>query len=128
MTQNTHNSGPAWHAQTGRLIMAAAILHIVLGIGFYAEPLGDIVQDGLWNAIGTNADRDAGFWFMFSGVLFLMLGGLIHWVYRHTGTLPSFLGWSMLALSFAGVILMPVSGAWLVIGLAIMLIAISRRT
>jgi Family of unknown function (DUF6463) len=55
------------------------------------------------------------------------LGGLIHWARAGTGRLPAFLGWSLLALGAAGVILMPVSGFWVVLPQAVMMIVVARR-
>jgi hypothetical protein len=43
------------------------------------------------------------------------------------GRLPAFLDWSLLALGAAGVILMPVSGFWVVLLQAVMMIVVARR-
>lgn len=112
---------------TGRLIIATAILHITLGIAFYAKPLHDIAAAGLLDTI-SNADRDAAFWFMFGGMLWLMIGYLAHWTQRKTGTLPAAFGWGTIALSIAGIIIMPASGAWLVLGLGVLILAVARSS
>ncbi len=116
----------------GPLLMATSALHLLAGLMFYARPLAAIARDGFFNAVIPNLatpsfDRDAAFWFMFFGVMLLILGGLMHWAQNRLGTLPAFLGWALLALSAAGVILMPVSGFWLVLPQAVLVLAVARQ-
>ena len=94
----------------GRLLLATGIIHTLVGLLAYAAPLADIGRAGVVNAVGTHADRDAAVWFLLSGVLLITLGGLSRWAQRHTGTLPAFLGWTLLAVAAAVAILMPLSG------------------
>ena len=61
------------------------------------------------------------------GAMTLILGGLVHWAQDRTGTLPSFLGWSLLALGLAGVVLMPFSGFWMILPLAVLMVVVARR-
>ena len=119
----------------GPLLMATGVLHLVSGFVFYSGPLFAIAADGFLNAVKADVafstfDRlaaFAAFWYMIFGVMLLMLGGLIHWAQARTGTLPAFLGWSLLALGVVGVILMPASGFWLALPQAVLMLVVARQ-
>src|SRR4030095_11151808 len=69
------------------------------------------------------------FWFLFGGLQMLALGHLLAWIERQLKRrAPSFIGWELLALSIAGLLVMPVSGFWLVLAVAIYTIVLARRS
>jgi len=113
--------------------MATGVLHLLMGIlVLYSRPLADIARDGFFGAVepqtlASTFDREAAVWFVMFGLLTLILGGLVHWAQARTGFLPAFLGWSVLLLSLVGLILMPLSGFWVVLPQAVMMILVSRR-
>jgi hypothetical protein len=116
----------------GPLLIATGVLHLLVGLMFYVRPLTAIARDGFFNAVTPDLaapafDRDAAFWFMFFGVMILILGALMHWSQARIGSLPAFLGWALLSLGVAGVILMPLSGFWLVLPQAVLVLAVARR-
>ncbi len=110
----------------GHIILATAVLHVIIGIAAFPAPLQDIVNDGLFNAVGEHDDRNAAMWFMFNGALMLWLGIAVRWSQAQTGSLPPALGWSMLWLSMFGAVLVPASGFWIMILIALLLIAVAR--
>ena len=94
----------------GPLLIATGIIHTLVGLLAYAAPLAAIGRAGVFNAVGSHADRDAAVWFLLSGVLLITLGQLCRWTQQQTGTLPAFLGWTLLGVAAATATLMPVSG------------------
>ncbi|NDJ77949.1 MAG: hypothetical protein GYB65_16995, partial [Chloroflexi bacterium] len=102
-------------------------LHCVVGLFFYAKPLGEIARAGFFNAADKTPARDGAFWFMFTGAMLLLLGEVVRWTHKRTGTLPASLGWGFLALSVVGALMMPVSGFWLVIPVSGLLLRAARR-
>ena len=116
--------------RVGPLLMAMGILHLLGGLIFYPRPLAAIAQDGFLDAVNLNPaqfDREAAFWWTVSGVMLLILGGLVHWSQARTGTLPAFFGWALLATGVAGVTLMPASGLWLALPPAVLVLAVARQ-
>jgi uncharacterized membrane protein HdeD (DUF308 family) len=114
----------------GPLLMAIGVLHLLASLIFYPQPVAAIAQDGFFNAVELNPaqfDREAAFWWTVSGVMLLILGSLVHWAQAQTGTLPAFLGWALLALGVAGVILMPASGFWLFLPPAVLVLTSAQR-
>ncbi len=116
---------------TGPLLMGTAVLHNVVGIFFLREPLLAIMRDGIVNAISPNQmqpnfDREAAFWFLLVGVLLFILGQLAQWVQQKTDALPDALGWWLLGLALVGVVMMPVSGFWLILPQAAYILYVNR--
>jgi hypothetical protein len=115
---------------SGLLLMATGVLDLLYVLAFHSRQLAAMAQDGFFDAVELNPaqfDREAAFWHMMFGVMFVVLGALVHWTQAQMGTLPAFLGWALLALGIAGVILMPASGFWLVLPQAVLMLVVARR-
>ncbi len=118
---------------SGLLLIAIGVLHTVVGI-----LTGYSVRSQISRAtFSTEASRQLvaalgnqfAFWFLFGGFLMLALGRLLTWIERRLGRpVPSFIGWELLALSAAGLLVMPVSGFWFVFAVAIYTIVMARRS
>ena len=108
------------------LLLATGIIHTLVGLLAYAAPLADIGRAGVFNAVGTHADRDAAVWFLLTGVLLITLGQLCRWAQQHSGTLPAFVGWTLLGVAAAVAVLMPVSG-WPLVAAAGGLLLVAAR-
>lgn len=100
---------------SGFLLIATGVLHCAVGLVLGWALLGEIVADGLIGAIADDPSRNAIFWFMFGGVMMIMLGALMHEVETEREALPHWLGWSLIALGLGGGLCIPASGFWLVI-------------
>ena len=95
-----------------QIIFAIATLHTLVGLFFGAAVLGEIAQDGFFNTIAFQFDREAIFWFLMTGILLYIIGGLIRWMQRENGRLPGWRAWSFWLIGLPSVILMPASGLW----------------
>jgi hypothetical protein len=115
---------------SGPLLMATGVLDLLYVFVFHFGQLAAISRDGFFGAVEVDPvqlDREVAFWHLVFGVTIVILGGVIHWAQGRTGTLPAFLGWSLLALSLFGAILVPVSGFWLVVPQAVLVLVVARR-
>lgn len=115
---------------SGSLLMAVGALDLLYVLVFHSRQLVAVAQDGFFAAVELSPaylDREVAFWHLMFGVTILLLGGLIRWTQAKTGTLPSFVGWSLLALGVFGAVLVPVSGFWLLPPLAVLMLAEARR-
>ncbi|KEQ25428.1 DUF6463 family protein [Paenibacillus tyrfis] len=107
---------------SGMMLAWTAVLHTVVGIIIYWQPLADIGRSGLFNSIGPHYDRGSAFWFLLFGALLFMLAGLIRWLTQvKRMEIPKFIGVYMLVLCLVGVFFTPVSGFWLVIPQALII-------
>lgn len=99
----------------GRWIVGVGILHTLFGVIMGVSTLWAISHEGVWNSIDGHPGRPEVFWFLTSGFLIILLGALVDWLEGRGLTPPRFFGWSFLALLVVMIVLMPVSGVWLLV-------------
>lgn len=108
----------------GKALLLIGVLHEAVGIaaGIGALPLSDgpprnlfreIVAAGVIGAVEVDRARTVLFWYLFFGLLLLMLGfALDRWEVRGD-RLPASVGWQLVILAVGGGLLIPASGFWL---------------
>lgn len=110
----------------GLALVAIGVLHIALTPVFYGEALRSVVEAGVVASVEADPAlvdlRSAGFWYVNAGIGMLLLGLVVAWAERRTGTIPGFLGWVLLGLAAWGLLLMPASGYWAVLVVALLAI------
>jgi hypothetical protein len=112
---------------SGNLLIATGVLHNIIGFVMGWNVLADIVKSGFVNSIHEEMDRNAIFWFLFGGFAMIMLGKLMQDYIKAGSSLPKWLGVSLLVLSLTGAIMMPVSGFWLVIPQALLVLSMQKK-
>jgi hypothetical protein len=116
--------------KSGHLLMAIGVLDLLYVLVFHFRQFVFIAQDGFFDAVElgpAHLDREVAFWHLTFGITVLILGGLVRWTQARTGTLPAFLGWSLLVLGSLGAVLVPVSGFWAVPPLAVLMLLTARH-
>lgn len=111
----------------GKLLLATAAVHLVVGEVATAGPLAAVGRAGGVNAVEPHPDRMAAVWFMLLGVVLGLLGGLTDWAQAERGRLPASLGWDPLGLGALGAALMPASGFWLALPQGLLALRAARR-
>ncbi len=111
----------------GRFLMAIAVIHFLFGVGFGLGRILEIARDGAFNAVDSHPHRQLIFWFVVFAVPLYLLGLLVSWIGSQRERAPAWLGWSLLAFGLVGAFLMPVSGFWLVIAPAVLLLRRAAR-
>ncbi|GAB6121387.1 DUF6463 family protein [Dysgonomonas termitidis] len=113
---------------SGVFLMITGILHVAIAILEGKETLVAILKDG-FDSIGSDVLRNQAFWFLICGVIIIFWGQTLHFYIKKTRTpLPSSLGWSLLIISLVGCFFVPVSGFWLFIPQALIMILASRNS
>ena len=112
-----HRSTPAkttWRQQwIGLWIIGVAIIHTGYGAIFFGTIFVDIIRRGIINTVGVDPMVGAAVWFLMFGFVLGLLGGAVASLQRSEAPLPASVGWGLLAVVVAGVLLMPASGFWL---------------
>ena len=114
---------------SGYLLIATGVIHNLLGFVMGKDVLLQILNSGVINSINTEMDRNAIFWFLFSGFMMMILGKLMQDYIKHFNkALPVSLGHYLLALTIVGCIIMPISGFWIVLPQAVLIIVGGKKT
>lgn len=100
-----------------RLVLAVAAVHVLLGLT--AAPLRGMLQDGLFDTVGSDASREAAVWFLVTGLALLMIGESTREQVRVTGRLPRSLAPFLLGSGALICLVIPASGAWALLGLGV---------
>ncbi|WP_199617606.1 DUF6463 family protein [Paenibacillus alkalitolerans] len=103
--------------RAGLFLMLTGWLHTAVGLILYRKQLQEILADGLWNTAPEGEwEAMTVFWFMMFGFMLIYLGYTADWLLKKKGIAPPpAFGWILLAICLAGVVVMPVSGFWLVL-------------
>lgn len=113
---------------SGIYLWATGVIHLIFGLVSGWSNYMPMLRDGLVNSVGSDFERGFILWFLVCGVMLLMLGTLLQHYIKATGRpAPMFLGISLLVFSAVGCLIEPVSGFWLFIPQAIIIIAANRR-
>lgn len=112
---------------SGNLLIAIGVLHNLIGFTMGWGVLSEIARSGFVNSINQEMDRNAIFWFLFCGFMLMIIGKMIQEKLQEDGRVPRWLGMSLLSLAGVGVVMMPLSGIWLVLPPAIMLLMPDKK-
>lgn len=114
---------------SGPLLVATGVLDILYVLVSYSRQFAAIFQEALVDAVGGPGAARPRNRVLAPDVRRHVRGAGRPrcWTQSRTGTLPAFLGWSLLALSLFGAIFVPVSGFWLVLLLALLVLLAARR-
>lgn len=117
---------------SGYWLLVTSIIHVIVGFWLYGEPLTEIASNGFFNSVAPNPfapdfAREDAFWFMTLTAFFVILAQLCFWADSHKISLPESIGWNLLITSIIGAIAIPISGFWLLIVPACLIIATSRK-
>lgn len=100
-------------AWIGKWLFAVGVIHSLFGFVFMRNTLAVLWLEGVFNTVNGQPAREAIFWFLYTGFLLLVVGVLIDQVERSNLVIPWFVTWSFVAMAVIGVVVMPISGIWL---------------
>ena len=112
-----------------RLLALTGIGHTLVGLVLFRQPLRAILDDGIVNSIGQGQfDRGAAFWFLLFSPICLALAQIVsHAVARGDGRTLRIIGGYLLAMGVLGAAVMPISGFWILIAIAPLLLRTAGR-
>ena len=112
-----------------RLLKVTAVGHALIGLVLFRVPLAAIVGDGVLNSVTGQLDREAAFWFLLFSPICFALGQIVERaVHQGDARLLAIVGWHLLGIGVVGAIIMPVSGFWIVIAIAPLVLTAARHT
>jgi len=113
---------------SGTLFSITGIIHIIVGFLMGKDAYLGMLRDGLFDSVKDDYVRGFALWFLLFGVLMIMMGQTMqHYIKKEQKPAPLFLGYSFLFLGILGCIVEPVSGFWLILPQALIII-LAKRT
>jgi hypothetical protein len=113
---------------SGIFLIITGVIHNIVGIFLMYDIYWQIISSGFVNAVAGDFGRWFAFWFFICGVFIIILGQVVHhYIQRDQRPAPVSLGWTLLVLSAFICIAEPVSGSWLFIPQALIIIFANRR-
>ena len=99
----------------GRWLIAVGIVHTTFGFVFMGDALAVLWNEGLFNSVNGQPEREFPFWFIFAGLILILLGAMVDRSEALGPGLPKWLGWGLLGLVVICLVVMPISGVWLIV-------------
>ncbi|MFM2347522.1 MAG: hypothetical protein RL654_2275 [Pseudomonadota bacterium] len=104
----------------GRWLIAVSAIHTAVAIALFGKIFGSIINEGVFNTVGTDPMTGLAVWFAFFGAMLFVFGLAVNEFEKVvSGPLPRSIGWGLIGIIAIGVTLMPASGFWLAIPPAI---------
>lgn len=112
---------------SGMFLSATGIIHMLVALTKEWNVYKEFFCDGLIDSIGNNIEKALSFWFFIIGILLIMFGQTLHhYIKKEQVPAPLFLGYTLLIFSVLGCFIMPVSGFWLFLPQALVIILANR--
>ena len=112
----------------GRFLKLTGLGHAVVGLVVFRVPLAAIVGNGVLNTVTDQFDRAAAFWFLLFSPVCFALGQIVdHAAEQGDGKTLAIVGWHLLLIGVVGAAVMPISGFWVVIAIAPLVLHAARR-
>ncbi len=99
----------------GYWIVAVSVIHTIFAFVVFKQGFLDLFTNGLFDAVSNDPYLGAVTWFTFAGFFLLCLGLAIVELEKQGIAIPISLFGLLVFCTLFGVILMPVSGFWLII-------------
>ena len=129
MTRSIRHSEP--RPVVGLALTFVGIVHILVTPLVVGDSVRSIIEGGVVAAVerdpATAVLRGLGFWYVTAGLAVIMLGALVIWIERTTGSVPTLLPWMLVGLTVWGVLLMPLSPFWAFLVIALLAFRKARR-
>ena len=113
---------------SGIFLFVTGYLHTLVAILIGKNELLQIIRDGFVNALGRDYALGLAFWFLICGIFLIIFGHVLHhYIKKEQKPAPAFLGYYLLIFSILGCLVVPVSGFWLFIPQALIIIFADRK-
>lgn len=112
----------------GNFIMITGVLHLVTGFIEYWNVAKKILHSGIFNTVDKSPERLIFFWFEVSGLFVILLGSLMQqYLNQYKKPIPKKHGYYLLAVGVIGCVLEPVSGFYVFILIAGIIISSGHK-
>lgn len=113
---------------SGTFLAVTGVIHTIYALFLGKDAFVEMLRDGLINSTGDDYDRAFALWFLVCGVILILWGQTLqHYIRKEQKPAPLSLGYCILVFAVVGCVLEPVSGFWLFLPQALVIIAANRK-
>ncbi|MDH3745165.1 MAG: DUF6463 family protein [Acidobacteriota bacterium] len=99
----------------GRWILGVGVVHTLFGLVVFRGTWQTLWAEGLFNTVNGQPEREFPVWFLSAGILTMLFGSLVDWVEGQGWPVPRSVAWGLLGMTVLILVIMPVSGGWLLL-------------
>lgn len=113
---------------SGIFLVTTGLIHTIYALLLGKEDFADMIKGGLINSTGDNYSRAFALWFLVCGIILILWGQTLqYYIKKEQKPAPLVLGYCILAFAVVGCIIEPISGFWLFLPQALVIIAANRK-
>lgn len=113
---------------SGTLLVITGVIHTLYAFFLGKDAFAEIINDGLINVTGEILSRAFALWFLVCGIILILWGQTLqYYIKKEQKPAPLFLGYCILVFAVVGCIVEPISGFWLFLPQALVIIASNRK-
>ena len=108
---------------SGVYLIATGIIHKIVALIIARDIFVEMIKDGMINSTAGDYSRAFAFWFLIIGVILVLWGATLqYYIDKEQKPAPKFLGYAILLFAIIGCVLEPISGFWLFLPQAFIII------
>ena len=112
---------------SGTFLVVTGVIHTVYALFLGKDTFVEMIRDGVINSTGDNYSRAFALWFLVCGIILIFWGQTLqYYIKKEQKPAPLSLGYGLLIFAVAGCIVEPISGFWLFLPQALVIIIANR--
>jgi Family of unknown function (DUF6463) len=113
---------------SGTFLVITGIIHTIYALFLGKGAFSEMVSDELINSTGENYSRAFALWFLVCGIVLILWGQTLqYYIKKEQKPAPMSLGYCILVFAVVGCIVEPISGFWLFLPQAFVIIAANKK-
>lgn len=113
---------------SGTFLVITGVIHTIYALLLGKENFREMIRDGFINSTGDDYSRAFALWFLVCGIILVLWGETLqYYIKKEQKPAPLFLGYCILVFAGTGCIAEPISGFWLFLPQAWIIIIANRK-
>lgn len=112
---------------SGTFLTITGVIHTIYALLLGKKDFTEMIREGLINSTANNYSRAFAFWFLVCGIMLVFWGQTLqYYIKKEQRPAPLFLGYCILVFAAIGCYAEPISGFWLFLPQALIIITAKR--
>lgn len=113
---------------SGTFLVITGIIHTIYALFLGKNAFAEMIRAGLINSTDENSGRALALWFLVCGIILVFWGQTLqYYIKKEQKPAPMFLGCCILLFAIGGCVVEPISGFWLFLPQALVIIIANQN-